>query len=471
LGYNLKISDEDARNGPKYEYTSLEMMRVFTTVTAEAATATLPNKDTLVMCKKAKIGYEGEMDDDAYSYYYDDDYDDDDYDDDDYDDDDGYYGGGGFDDAVNGSAGGGDNDYSYGDYHFTNCTDSDDGATDPYGDGCDEYTVYPAWCGGYDDSDFTSYDMCCACEHCTDGADCNGDDYYYYYNGPAYGGNGSGASAYGSGDDATPDPEVVTTLPPTITPRPTPAPTRPTPAPTISSQPTVTSSPTITPRPTSPKEWCPKFNKREVTAAALVEFEVSPVDIDGLPIHDASLFFTATLGAPHPIEYEYTPAGATEPLNEVEANVTMCSVRTSMTPELYAYRNDDKYAYDTDTPLGFGTRFKGKCQLPSHYNAIPWIGENFVLDVKIGNDVLIGRETFDVMECPKGYYEPNATARERYELDDDAPPTQCINCDDIKGIKAGMISCPAGTTVETIKVKEGYWRAHKRSIIFLECPW
>ena len=39
----------------------------------------------------------------------------------------------------------------------------DDGAADPWGDGCAEYTTYPSWCGNFDDNDFTSNDMCCIC--------------------------------------------------------------------------------------------------------------------------------------------------------------------------------------------------------------------------------------------------------------------------------------------------------------------
>ena len=41
------------------------------------------------------------------------------------------------------------------------CIDTNAAATDPYGDGCFEYV--PSWCGGYDDSDFSSNQMCCAC--------------------------------------------------------------------------------------------------------------------------------------------------------------------------------------------------------------------------------------------------------------------------------------------------------------------
>ena len=41
------------------------------------------------------------------------------------------------------------------------CYDSDDGASDEYGYSCSLY--YPSYCGGYDDPDFTSMTMCCAC--------------------------------------------------------------------------------------------------------------------------------------------------------------------------------------------------------------------------------------------------------------------------------------------------------------------
>ena len=40
---------------------------------------------------------------------------------------------------------------------------TDSGGADPYGDGCAAYAAYPSWCGGYDDSDFTSNAMCCGC--------------------------------------------------------------------------------------------------------------------------------------------------------------------------------------------------------------------------------------------------------------------------------------------------------------------
>lgn len=43
------------------------------------------------------------------------------------------------------------------------CIELDNGATDPYGDGCLAYLSNPAWCGGYDDDDFISNQMCCAC--------------------------------------------------------------------------------------------------------------------------------------------------------------------------------------------------------------------------------------------------------------------------------------------------------------------
>lgn len=44
------------------------------------------------------------------------------------------------------------------------CANTEGDATDVYGDGCDDgYDEYPYWCGIYDDSDFSSNDMCCGC--------------------------------------------------------------------------------------------------------------------------------------------------------------------------------------------------------------------------------------------------------------------------------------------------------------------
>ena len=45
----------------------------------------------------------------------------------------------------------------------SDCVNTDGGATDPYDDGCDDYASTPSWCGNYDDDDFTSNEMCCAC--------------------------------------------------------------------------------------------------------------------------------------------------------------------------------------------------------------------------------------------------------------------------------------------------------------------
>merc|ERR1719444_262216 len=49
------------------------------------------------------------------------------------------------------------------------CNDTDNGKKDSYGDTCADYYAYPSWCGGYDDSDFTSGAMCCACGGGTSG--------------------------------------------------------------------------------------------------------------------------------------------------------------------------------------------------------------------------------------------------------------------------------------------------------------
>ena len=44
------------------------------------------------------------------------------------------------------------------------CIDTDGDATDRDGDGCDDYSLNPHWCGGsYDDFDFTADAMCCVC--------------------------------------------------------------------------------------------------------------------------------------------------------------------------------------------------------------------------------------------------------------------------------------------------------------------
>jgi len=43
------------------------------------------------------------------------------------------------------------------------CMDTDDGATDSFGDGCALYNDFPSWCGWYDDDDFDSMEMCCVC--------------------------------------------------------------------------------------------------------------------------------------------------------------------------------------------------------------------------------------------------------------------------------------------------------------------
>ena len=52
----------------------------------------------------------------------------------------------------------------------TDCADTDNGAADPYGDDCNDYDSNPSWCGGYDDADFSSNEMCCVC-----GGGCYGD--------------------------------------------------------------------------------------------------------------------------------------------------------------------------------------------------------------------------------------------------------------------------------------------------------
>jgi hypothetical protein len=43
------------------------------------------------------------------------------------------------------------------------CVDADTGITDLTGDSCNSYDDYPTFCGNYDDNDFSSEDVCCAC--------------------------------------------------------------------------------------------------------------------------------------------------------------------------------------------------------------------------------------------------------------------------------------------------------------------
>ena len=44
------------------------------------------------------------------------------------------------------------------------CESTDNGALDPYGDSCEDYVENPNWCTYYDDTDFISSIMCCACK-------------------------------------------------------------------------------------------------------------------------------------------------------------------------------------------------------------------------------------------------------------------------------------------------------------------
>ena len=49
------------------------------------------------------------------------------------------------------------------DYYDGSCTDTSNGATDNWGDGCCEYAQNPNWCGNYNNDGFQSDQMCCAC--------------------------------------------------------------------------------------------------------------------------------------------------------------------------------------------------------------------------------------------------------------------------------------------------------------------
>ena len=77
--------------------------------------------------------------------------------------------------------------YSSGYYSSGNCVDTANGAEDDYGDGCEWYDSNSWGCGGYDDSDFDSNSMCCACgggytsEYSCGFFGHHDDDNYYYY--------------------------------------------------------------------------------------------------------------------------------------------------------------------------------------------------------------------------------------------------------------------------------------------------
>ena len=54
---------------------------------------------------------------------------------------------------------------SYEGPHNSECIDTDNGAVDvdPWNDACKDYIGNTHWCANYDDDDFTSNTMCCAC--------------------------------------------------------------------------------------------------------------------------------------------------------------------------------------------------------------------------------------------------------------------------------------------------------------------
>ena len=43
------------------------------------------------------------------------------------------------------------------------CRNTNNGALDRYKDDCEAYVIRPDWSGRWDDDDFSSMDMCCAC--------------------------------------------------------------------------------------------------------------------------------------------------------------------------------------------------------------------------------------------------------------------------------------------------------------------
>ena len=129
----------------------------------------------------------------------------------------GGYGYGGYGSSGGGYGGGGDDGSGYGGGYGgghggggggdDDCVDSDSGdELDTWGYRCHSYRDVPTWCGGYDDSDFSSDEMCCGCGGGTTSALGAVADYGYGYGGYGYGGgddcddnNGGGAYGYGGG--------------------------------------------------------------------------------------------------------------------------------------------------------------------------------------------------------------------------------------------------------------------------------
>ena len=79
------------------------------------------------------------------------------------------------------------------------CWDTNNGAVDPYNDGCAAYQGNEGWCNNYDDADFISMEMCCACGG---GCPCDPDDADC-----ACGGNDDGGDEADDGGDDGNDPD------------------------------------------------------------------------------------------------------------------------------------------------------------------------------------------------------------------------------------------------------------------------
>ena len=162
------------------------------------------------------------------------------------------------------------------------CTDIDNGALDPSSDSCDDYTEIPNWCGAYDDSDFSSEEMCCACGggwESTCVSTNNGAQDSEGYRCGVYVSDPTRCGAYDDGDFSSDlmccvcgggaEPSAAPTPAPTSapTPTPTPEPTSMTASPSVSAPPTGIPTPTPTATPTAVHFEVGSF--ADLTAAAL----------------------------------------------------------------------------------------------------------------------------------------------------------------------------------------------------------
>jgi hypothetical protein len=210
---------------------------------------------------------------------------------------------------------------------------------------------------------------------------------------------------------------------------------------------------------------CPK-PKGAPPALGQIEFQIDPIDIDGLPIRDPSFAFAAYLEAPPIVNATFTAACQVSEIRSVfKGKCTLPSYDSTT-----AFDGDEDY-YDEHGVGSVGFTRTGE----ELTGTSPMIGTDFNVQIMAGASAsprVIALKTFDVTACPEGYY--RITMYQKLEgtgeADFDQPMHFCTLCSTLKA-RVGSYDCPAGTTLSDIKVRKGYWRANKYSTIILECPW